>query len=266
MSAGETGASRGVQSGPRAGPLPGVKTMLGNAAGPAFADREHDTWYSGLGARVPARALVSCGIVTFALYIAMDVIASLSYDGYSHTDQTISELSAIGAPTRGTWLVMGIAWQVLSLAFAIGVLRVAGRRRTVRIVGWLLLVSGLVGTLWWFAPMHQREVLAADGGDWRDTMHLALGGVSSLEYFAMIGIGAFAFGRRFRWYSFATIGLMVVFGTLMNMDVSKVGNDEPTPWLGIYERIAIEGAMLWQAVFAGALLWASRRRTAEERN
>jgi len=240
--------------------------MLGNSTGSAFAGGERNAWYSGLGARIPAKALVSCGIVMFALYIAIDVIASLSYDGYSYTDQTISELSAVDAPTRGVWLAMSVAWQVLSLAFAVGVLRVAGRRRSVRIIGWLLLVSAVVGILWWFAPMHQREVLAADGGDWRDTMHLALGGVSSLEYFAMIGIGAFAFGRRFRWYSFATIGLMVVFGTLMNMDVSKVGNDEPTPWLGIYERIAIEGAMLWQAVFAGALLWASRRRAAEERN
>lgn len=229
--------------------------MLGNSTGSAFAGGERNAWYSGLGARVPAKALVSCGIVMFALYIAMDVIASLSYDGYSYTDQTISELSAVDAPTRGAWLAMSVAWQVLSLAFAVGVLRVAGRRRSVRIIGWLLLVSAVVGILWWFAPMHQREVLAADGGDWRDTMHLALGGLSSLEFFAMIGVGAFAFGRLFRWYSFATIGVMLVFGMLMNSAVAAVGNNEPTPWLGIWERITVEGAMLWQAVFAGVLLW-----------
>lgn len=209
---------------------------------------------------VPARLFLLCGVLAFVLYITMDVIASLRYDGYSYTDQTISELSAVGAPTRGMWLVMGVVWQVLSLVFAFGVLRVAGQRRTVRIVGWLLLVSAAVGTLWWFAPMHQREVLAADGGDWRDTMHLALGAVSSLEFFAMIGVGAFAFGWRFRWYSFATIGLMLIFGMLMNAEVPDVGNNEPTPWLGIWERIVVEGAMLWQAVFAAVLLWGRRKR------
>lgn len=125
-------------------------------------------------------------------------------------------------------------------------------------IGWLLLAAAAVGPLWWFAPMHQREVLAADGGNWQDTMHLALGGVSSLLFFVTIGVGAYAFGRPFRWFSFATIGLMLVFGTLMNMDVAKVGENEPTPWLGIWERIAIEGAMLWQAVFAIVLLTAGR--------
>jgi len=214
--------------------------------------------YAELAARVPAAWLLFCGLLAFALYITADVVASLSYDGYSYRDQTISELSAIGAPTRGPWLVMGVAWEFLSLGLAIGVLRVAGRRRAVRIVGWVFLVSAAVGTLWWFAPMHQREVLAADGGDWRDTMHLAMGGVSSLEYFLMIGVGAFAFGRLFRWYSFATIAAMLVFGTLMNTMVGDVANDDPTPWLGIWERITVEGAMLWQAVFAAVLLWGQR--------
>jgi len=97
--------------------------------------------------------------------------------------------------------------------------------------------------------MHQREVLAADGDTWQDTMHLVTAGISSALFFAMIGVGAFAFGARFRWYSFATIGVMLVFGGLMNMDVSKVGNNEPTPWLGIWERITVEGAMLWVAAF-----------------
>ena len=240
--------------------------MTQHRTSPAFADREHRAWYSEIGDRVPANILVASGIAMFVLYIAMDLTATLRYDGYSYTDQTISELSAIGAPTRGLWLALSVVYVALSLAFALGVLRAPGSRRTVRIAGWLLVVSAVVGTLWWFAPMHQREVLAADGGDWRDTMHLTLGGISSLEFFATIGVGAFAFGWRFRAYSIATIAAMVIFGTLMNMDVAAVGDNEPTPWLGIWERITVEGAMLWQAVFAAALLRATRQQTAEERN
>lgn len=209
---------------------------------------------TSLAAHTPIRVLLVCGVILFGLYIAMDVIASLRYDGYSYRDQTISELSAVDAPTRGMWMALSVVYQALAFAFAFGVLMVAGRRQLVRFSGWLLLAGAVVGLLWWFAPMHQRDVLAADGGDWHDTMHLAVGGISSLVFFAVIGVGMFAFGRRFRWYSIATIVAMLVFGMLMNMDVPKVGANEPTPWLGIWERIAIEGAMLWQAVFAAMLL------------
>lgn len=229
--------------------------MLRKSTDQALATRQRDAWYSWLGSRVPPRLLVFAGVLMFVLYIFMDVVASLTYDGYRYKDQTISELSAIDAPTRTFWMVMSVFYQVLSFAFAFGVLAVAGDRRKVRIVGWLLLVAAVSGLLWWFAPMHQREVLAADGDTWQDTMHLVAGAISSILFFAMIGVGAFAFGWRFRWYSFITVGLMLVFGTLMNMDIPNVAENEPTPWLGIWERIAIEGAMLWEAIFAAVLLW-----------
>lgn len=203
---------------------------------------------------VSLRLLVFAGVAMFVLYIFMDLVASLAYGGYSYADQTISELSATGAPTRPFWLVMSVFYQVLTFAFAFGVLASAGNRRAVRVVGWLLLAAALSGFLWWFGPMHQREVLAADGDTWQDTVHLVAGGISSVLFFAMIGVGALAFGPWFRWYSFVTICLMLVFGTLMNMDISKVANNEATPLLGVWERIAIEGAMLWQAVFAAVLL------------
>jgi hypothetical protein len=202
--------------------------------------------------------LVASGILMFAWYLLMDVAASLAYDGYSYKDQTISELSAIGAPTRGFWLAMSVPYQVLAFAFAIGVL-IAGRDlRPVRAVGWLLLAMAIIGPLWWFAPMHQREVLAVDGGTWQDTMHLVLGGVSSLLFFIAIAVGAFAFGKWFLVYSLATIAAMLVFGTLMSLQTPNVGSNEPTPWLGIWERLVVEGAMLWQAVIASVLLWKQR--------
>lgn len=213
-----------------------------------------EAWHSALSLRIPAQLLVASGIVMFAWYIVMDVTASLRYDGYSYTDWTISELSAIGAPTRGMWIAAGAVYQLLAFAFAFGVLRMAGRQRTLAIAGWILLVAAVVGPLWWFAPMHQRAVLAAGGGDWRDTMHLVLAGVSSLEFFAVMGVAAFAFGRGFRAYTFAAIAVMFGFGMLMNTMVNDVTDNVDTPWLGIWERITVEGAMLWQAVFAAVLI------------
>lgn len=234
--------------------------MLGQPTHRQIPDRRSFDWRpQRYLAAVPARLLVLSGILMFVLYIAMDVVASLAYDGYSYKDQTISELSAIGAPTRPFWLALSPAYQILAFAFALGVLQVAGERRRVRTVGWLLLVLAVVGLAWWFAPMHQREVLAADGGTWQDTMHLVVGGTSAVLFFITIGVGAFAFGNRFRWYSLATIAAFLVFGTLMSMEAPGVSEDEATPWLGIWERIPVEGSMLWQAVFAGVLLWHLRK-------
>jgi len=210
----------------------------------------HGDGRAGVIPHATARRLVLAGAVMFVLYIAMDVTASILYDGYSYRDQTISELSAIGAPTRTFWLSVSVVYVALAVAFAVGVLAVAGERRALRIVGWLLLITAVTGVLWWIGPMHRREVLAADGGEWRDTMHLAMGGLTSVLYFGMAGAGAFAFGRWFRWYSLATIAVMLVFGAIMNTQVPAVGENEPTEWLGVVERIVVEGGMLWQAVFA----------------
>lgn len=209
---------------------------------------------SATGSRAPGLLLVPSGILAFALYIAMDLGVSRRYPGYSYRDHTISELSAVGAPTRRMWLFLSVFYEALLVVSAAGTLRVADNQTRARIVGWLLSMSAAVGVLWWMAPMHRREVLADGGGDWRDTMHLALGGVTSVLFFATIGAGSFAFGRLFRWYSYITVVMLMVFGGLTGRMAPKVSKNEPTPWLGITERIAVEGAMLWQAVFAAALV------------
>jgi len=37
------------------------------------------------------------------------------------------------------------------------------------------------------------------------------------------------------------------------MDASKVAANEPTPWVGVTERIAVFGSMLWISVLAISL-------------
>ena len=53
------------------------------------------------------RVLLACAVLSAPLYIGLDVVSSLLYDGYSYKDQTISELSAIGAETRSRWIPLG---------------------------------------------------------------------------------------------------------------------------------------------------------------
>lgn len=67
------------------------------------------------------RILLICGVLSSLLYIAKDVGMSVAYQGYSYLHQTVSELNAIGAPTRGLSIGLGFAENVLVIAFGVGI-------------------------------------------------------------------------------------------------------------------------------------------------
>jgi hypothetical protein len=55
------------------------------------------------------------------LNIVMNVFVPMLYAGYSVTSQTVSDLFAIGAPTRSLWVALGALYALLVVAFGIGV-------------------------------------------------------------------------------------------------------------------------------------------------
>ena len=198
------------------------------------------------------KALLVCGVASSLLYGAM--IGVIRFEGYSRLSQVPSELTAIGAPTRSLWMLLGAVYTVLVTAFGWGVWQSAGRSGARRLIGGLLLAYGSLGLLWPFAAMHQRDVLAAGGGTLGDTMHVALGGVTVLLMFLAIAVGATAFGKRFRLYSLATIVLLVAFGALTFWEAPRLEANLPTAWIGLWERINITVFLLWIVVLAIVLL------------
>jgi uncharacterized protein DUF998 len=200
------------------------------------------------------KVLLVCGIVSSLLYVAMNVFVAMQWEGYSSASQTISELSAIGAPTRPLWVSLGIAYTLLVTAFGWGVWGATRRNRSLRVVGGLMMVYGVSGFGWPFAPMHQRAALAAGGGTLSDTMHLVFGTVTGLLMLVAMGFGAAAFGKRFRLYSIATMVILIVFSALTGVDGPRVAANLPTPWVGVWERIFIGVFLLWVVVLASILL------------
>jgi len=201
------------------------------------------------------RRLLVCGIASSLLYAAMNVLAPMLYEGYSSVSQTISELSAIGAPTRPLWVVLAIAYTLLVAAFGWGVWMSAGSRRSLRTAGVLIIAYGLIGIFW--PPMHRREVLAAGGGTLTDVMHIAFT-FSLFLIMAAIAYAAAAFGRRFSIYSLATLVVMVAFGVLTGLESPGIHTGRPTPWIGVWERTSAAAFLLWIFVLGIAL-----RREAE---
>ena len=196
------------------------------------------------------KILLICGIIGSLLYGAMNVVVAMQWPDYSSVSQTVSELSAIGAPTRWLWVVLAIPYTLLMIAFGWGVWTSAGRNRPLRIVGLLMTAYALMGLGWPFAPMHLR------GAEFTltDTMHIAFAMVTLLLMLLAIGFGAAALGWRFRLYSIATLVIFAVCGVLTGIEAPSIAANLPTPWIGVWERINIGAFLLWVAVLATTVL------------
>ena len=80
---------------------------------------------------------------------------------------------------------------------------------------------------------------------------------ASLAGLWRLGFGAAALGKRFRIYSLVSLAVVVAFNALALSYAPEVNAGQPTPFIGLDERIAFATYFLWQLVLAVAL-W--RRR------
>ena len=199
------------------------------------------------------QTLLVCGMASSLIYVAMTVLVARQWPEYSSFSQTISELSAIDAPTRSAWAGPGAVYTVLVTLFGWGVMRSAGRSLPLRVAGVLILAYGALGVLWPLAPMHQRHVLAAGGGTVSDTLHLVLAGLTVTLMLVAIGLGAAGLGPRFRVYSIVSLIVLAACGALTFLDSPGLARNEPTPWIGVWERINVGVFLLWVVVLAFAL-------------
>src|SRR5690348_15877872 len=100
------------------------------------------------------RALLACGILSSVAYVTANVVASATWPVYSSPSQTISDLSAIGAPSRAAWLAFGTAYTLLLIAFGVGGWQAAPGQRGLRSAAGMLITIGVLGQFW--PPMHLR--------------------------------------------------------------------------------------------------------------
>lgn len=198
------------------------------------------------------RTLLFCGVLAALMYAAMLVFVPMRWAGYSSAAQTVSELSAIGAPTRSLWVALGRVYNLLAFAFGLGVWLSAERSRRLRVVGGVLIAQCVVNLFW--PPMHLRGMATT----LTDTMHAAFAMAWLFLTLLSMAFAAAAFGKWFRIYSAATLGIFVVFGTLSGIQGPRIAANLPTPSIGIWERINIGASLLWVIVFAVLLLRRAR--------
>lgn len=203
------------------------------------------------GARrmIVQKVLLICGILTALIWMGTDILAALRYPGYNYPFQAISDLSAVGAPTRSFLILMLNIFNVLKIGFGLGVWMAAGRKRTLRIAAGLLLAWGITDLIGNFFPLHPDEPL----GSIANVMHsIFAGGFTVLLMLLSIGFGAYANGKWFRIYSYGTLLALLLSGAVMALWVSV---SLPRQWFGLLERINAYGDMVWMMALAVVLLY-----------
>jgi hypothetical protein len=194
------------------------------------------------------KGLVMCGILSSLWYFVINLVVPLFYEGYSHLTFTVSELSAIAAPTRILWVLFVTLYLLLFAAFGWGVLQFSNKYQRLKIVGGLILLYSLFNLYW--PPMHMR----GESFSLTDALHIGWASATILLMMIMMAVGATVFDKKFRNYTILSIALLVVFGFLTFLEAPNISTNEPTPTIGIWERINIGIFLVWIIMFASRLL------------
>jgi len=201
------------------------------------------------------KMLLIFGIFSSLLYALMNIFIPMRWEEYNSVSQTVSELSAIGAPTRQVWITLGLIYTLLFIAFGWGVRSMAPSSRPLRGVAGLIIVYGIISLAWPLAPMHLR------GAEFSltDSMHIALGFITILIMLFIMGFGAAVFEKSFRFYSILSIIAFLTSGILTGIEAPRIAENLPTPWIGIWERLSIGIFLVWIVLFAIKLLRTTRQ-------
>jgi hypothetical protein len=188
------------------------ETALGGRVAPAGLEDAESAMmllpWSAHEETMARRVLLGCGILSSLLYVAANLLGARRWRDYSLNSQTVSELSAIGAPSRPLVIPLLCAHGALVIPFGLGVWESAGPKRGLRVTGALLVGLGASDLPAPLFPMHRREALARGERSRTDTMHIIVTSVNSLIILLAMGFGSTAFGKPFAstqsgpsWYS-----------------------------------------------------------------
>ena len=206
------------------------------------------------------RIMLLCGILSPILYAVADILAGLQWESYSFRDQTISELGAIGAPSRQLFSALLIPTYLLFIAFAVGVWQSAEGKQKLKIAAGLLIAFGTIAII--VGPFVSMQLRGTEQG-LAGALHLIEGGIEMLILLIAMGFASGALDRNFRLYTIFTIVVMLIFGIWSGMDSPLVEAGLPTPWLGVKERIMWYAYQLWFIVLSLKLLQQSTIQSGE---
>lgn len=200
----------------------------------------------------PVRPLLFCGLAAPVLSLATDLLAMSRAAGYRPMRQSISELTAVGVPTRPFVTVLDIARDALLAAFASGVTATAGDSRALVATGGLVAANAALDA---FAIAALPRDYASPTWAPRNTANTLVMAAGVGCFVAAMGTGAAGTRGPFRAFS---AGIPLSYGLLTVISLVLRKRDEPPSSTGAQERTMAYSYQLWVAVLASLLL---RRRS-----
>jgi hypothetical protein len=215
----------------------------------------------GWRSRSATKALLLAGIVAAGVYVVGDLLSGLVYNvsrPYSFRDQWISELTATGSPVRPLMVAVITLHDVLLIAFGLGIWRAAGRARSLRWAGLVLIGATALGlVIHPFFPMASRWIFT------ETAVHGTLSVVWGLIISVAVALSAVAYRGWFRLYSIVTLVAMIGFGAASGIAIQGIEQND-TPWAGAFERVNAYVLMAWLVVLAVTVMRGSLNQAKPE--
>jgi hypothetical protein len=193
--------------------------------------------------------LLTCGIFAPLIYLGTDRLAGSLLKGYSFKAQSMSDLSAVGAPTRALVVALTAVACAFMVAFGMGVWLATGGAFLPRVVAVLLIanaVLGLVAALFFPYRYGERPAFSTPG--------VMLMFLSVLSFLLAMVFGAIAFTGWFRLLSIAIPTGYVLLALLRFRTAGRSSSGEAAVMIGAQERTMSYSFLLWVMALAIYLL------------
>lgn len=186
-------------------------------------------------------------VVAAAVYCAATTAGSVLDRSYSQLARPVSDLTAIGAPTRAALMAPYVLYNILCFAFAVGVYRGSDHSRLFKVGFALLTLNAIAGLMMvtWFPEDIGGVVTAAGMG------HVGWAVISSAAVVALAFVFGFAFRRMREWRRLSVFSIAVGIGFAVLGPIAAFAIASKSPLGGLAERGPIGLFILWLLVTGG---------------
>lgn len=192
--------------------------------------------------------LLLAGVFSSLWYFAINVIVPAYYPGYDLMTYTVSELSAIGSPTRAMWVPLAVMYVFFFGVFGLGVVQLGRVAPGLKVTGWIIIGYAVFNVYW--PPMNMRGQPMA----MTDILHIiwSIGTVGLM--FVLMWRSRKLFGRGFNWFTVGCLVAFMVFGGLTFLEAPGIEANTATPFIGLWERLNIGIFLGWVIAFSILLI------------
>ena len=185
------------------------------------------------------------GVISFLSYIAAMVFSPLAYPGYNWMEQAVSDLSAVGAPSKMLWTQLASLYEicgVVSITIVCIYVKDNLQNKCLRVGIYLFaIMSWISGVGYRMFPLANPDNL----GGFQDVMHLvvtALVVLLSIVSLIVIMVGGYKGHRYVSIANWALVAFLMMF-------IGAIGtNVVPKEYFGIVERFSVLAATGYNAV------------------